>query len=96
MSDTLATSDESNIDDIDGDPDYDCSEYSNQNDASDQIDFDDFHDWHDISLEPITKRKTKSLLWNYFGILKKGNQIFPPTLKKYFCRPCFDSHIFKR
>lgn len=100
MSDSLAPSDESIVDDIDADPDYNCSDDFLKNDVSDsnadEIDFDNFDNWHDVSLEPIPKRKTKSLLWNYFGLLKKGNQIFPPTSKKYFCRPCFDNHIFKR
>lgn len=94
------TSEESIADDTDGDPDFVCSEYSSLSDTfdntDDTIDFESFNDWDDVSLESIAKRKIKSEVWNFFGTLKKGNKVFAPTSKKYFCRPCFDSHKFKR
>lgn len=60
------------------------------------IDFIDFNQWEDVSLDTIPKRKTISDVWNYFGILKKGDSIFKPMSKNIFCRPCFDERKFKR
>lgn len=60
------------------------------------IDFIDFTEWHDVSLDPLPKHKTNSEVWNYFGILKKGDKIFEPMSKRRFCWPCFDAHKFKR
>lgn len=94
------SSGESIVDDTDKDPDYICNENSYLSDTFDDadtaIDFVNFNDWDDVSIEPITKRKSKSEVWNFYGTLKKGNKIFSPTSKRYFCKPCFDNHKFKR
>lgn len=100
MGDSYAgSSEESVADDVYGDPDYTVSEDFRESDNStidnSVIDFNDFENWSDVSLEPVSKRNTKSTLWIYFGCLKKGKKIFTPTSKKYFCRPCFDDHKFK-
>lgn len=94
---------ESFVDNIENDPDfvYNLETNSNQSNTSDDttdgtIDFVNFNKWDDVSLEPIAKRKIKSEVWNFYGTLKKGNRIFPPTSEKYFCRLCFDNHKFKR
>lgn len=60
------------------------------------VDFIDFDKWQNLSMEPIPKKKTNSDVWNFFGNLKKDNVIFQPLKKRYFCRPCFDEHKFKR
>lgn len=96
------SSGESIVDDIDNDPDFiynldSNSNHSNTSDTTDgNIDFDNFNKWDDVSLESIAKRKMKSEVWNFYGTLKKGNRVFPPTSEKYFCRLCFDNHKFKR
>lgn len=108
LNDNENSSEESVVDDIDNDPDYNISAASNLTDTRDAeehenlagdtfvIDFTDLDDWSDWSLEPITKRKSNSEVWNYFGILKKGDAVFNPMCKKFNCSPCFDKHKFKR
>lgn len=77
-------SEESVVDDTDRDPDYDNnnSNESNLSDTRDEesviVDFIDLNKWNDISLDRIPKRKSKSEVWNYFGVLKKNNEIFAP------------------
>lgn len=100
---------ESFVDDVYNDPDFNISDASTTNDTVNDVedidanqqetvvvDFIDFNEWNDVSLNPLPKRKTNSDVWNYFGILKKGDSIFTPMSKKYFCRPCFDARKFKR
>lgn len=100
---------ESLVDDVYNDPDFNLSGASSTNDTLNDagdtdteqqervvIDFIDLNKWNDVSLDPLPKRKTNSDVWNYFGILKKGDSIFIPLSKKYFCRPCFDARKFKR
>lgn len=108
MSEYAESSEESVADDFFGDPDFvfeandtrsddfdaESSEQSSV-DSSQSMYLNDIQ-WDDTSLEPISKRKTMSELWNHYGILKMGGKIFAPTSKRYFCRPCFDDRKFKR
>lgn len=103
MSESIVESSEETVDDFDRDADdvsnEECdlnSDTTNDSNANVVIDFMRFKDWENVSLDSIPKRKTKSDVWNFFGILKKGNTVFEPMSKKYFCKPCFDDHKFKR
>lgn len=103
-----SSSAESIADDTDKDPDYIFNDVSYLSDSTYElsesrssstqnivIDFIDFDEWDDLSLDRIAKRKSNSEVWNYFGILKKGNTIFEPLSKKIYCQPCFDARKFK-
>lgn len=109
QSDHDFSSEESTVDDVDKDADFILASSSTLSDTRDDedesnhqreenvvVDFIDFTEWGDVSLDPLPKLKTNSEVWCYFGILKKGGKIFKPMSTRKFCRPCFDTHTFKR
>lgn len=49
-----------------------------------------------LSIQPISKKRSRSGLWQHFGCLTRNGKVIKKCASRYFCKMCIENNSLKR